>query len=828
MNNKLTYKFLVACLALIFSCEQEKEDWKPVEGDLFTNWTLDVTPETVWQQYPRPQLERQEWKNLNGLWQYTIIPQNDEKPKKFQGRILVPFPVESALSGVKKKVGSDKKLWYKRTFTIPEKWNERDIALHFEAVDWETEVWLNGESIGTHKGGYDHFKFIIKPKQLKTVNELVVGVSDPTDTGWQAVGKQVEKPGGIFYTSVTGIWQTVWLEPLNEVYLESYKINTDITQSKVIISPKITRVLNEHKLKASVYFKEKLIVEVVSDANQDVQLIIPEAQLWSPNIPNLYNLKLEIIKDNEILDEVKGYFGMRSIALAKTEDGFNKLFLNGNPVFHNGPLDQGFWPDGIYTPPTEEAMLYDLEVIKKLGFNMLRKHVKIEPRRFYYLCDKIGLMVWQDMPNGDKKIGPHESDIIRTEESAEQFEFELTKLINGHYNHPSIVMWVPFNEGWGQYDTERIANYTKLIDSTRFVNSVSGWADRGVGDVHDIHNYPHPISPEPEAERAVVLGEFGGLGLPIKQHTWEEENWGYTNLTSKEALINTYEDYYSDVWELKKTKGLAAAVYTQITDVETETNGLMTYDRKVLKVDIETIKMINTNNYLPIPKIIPFGGLIHQNDKVLIESTKKTTLRYTLDGTEPSAASEEYKNGINLKQNRTLKVKAFLDNMESRTVTVKFEITDLLKPQYKFKYSKKYAAGGNYALIDGVEGGDEFSKNWQGFEGEDLDVIIDLGKEKDIKSVNTSTIQHQGHWIFHPKNITIFTSKDGKKFKEIKQFNNEVKQSDINNQIKNYTVKVSDTIRYIRVLAKNVGKCPEWHLGKGGKAWVFVDEINIE
>ena len=771
MNRIIKFKIAIICFVLIIACEQKKEDWKPISGDLFTSWTLEVKPETVWQEYPRPQLVRSEWKNLNGLWQYAILEKTKEKPENFQGEILVPFPVESALSGVKKKVGSENKLWYKRAFNVPEKWDGKDIVLHFEAVDWETEVWLNGKKLGIHKGGYDHFKFTISTEQLYDVNELLVGVTDPTDTGWQALGKQVEKPGGIFYTSVTGIWQTVWMEPLNKVHLESYKVNSNVTQGGVIISPKISGVIDGYKLKTSVFYDEKLVVDTISEPNKDVKLIIPNAQLWSPDTPNLYDLKLEIIKDDKTIDLVMGYFGMRALTLEKADDGYNRLFLNGKPIFHNGPLDQGYWPDGIYTPPTEEAMLYDLEITKKLGFNMLRKHVKIESRRFYYLCDKIGLMVWQDMPNGDKKIGPHESDIIRAANSAKQFEFELTKLIETHYNHPSIVMWVPFNEGWGQYDTKRIANLTKQLDSTRFVNSVSGWADRGVGDVHDIHNYPNPASPEPEPNRAVVLGEFGGLGLPIKQHMWEEENWGYTNLTSKDELINTYEDYYSDVWELKNTKGLAAAVYTQITDVETETNGLMTYDRKVLKVDSTVIKKINTNNYLPIPKIKPYGGLINENDKIILESQENATIRYTLDGNEPNINSKEFKNGITLKEDKTLKVKAYSENMQSRTVAVKFKITDMLKPQYKFSYSKKYSAGGNYALIDGVKGGNEFSDgNWQGFEGVDLDIVIDLGNEKEVKSIKTSTIQHQGHWIFHPKALTFLISKDGVNFEELKQF----------------------------------------------------------
>jgi len=583
---------------LIFtSCHSPQSKWHITENPILTQWASDVDPENPWPEYPRPQMVRENWLNLNGLWDYAILPKENSEPSNWDGKILVPYPVESALSGVKKRITPEQKLWYHTTFRIPEEWEEtQKIILHFEAVDWETTIYINGKSAGMHKGGYDPFNIDITPfLKKKGKQNLVISVWDPTDAGFQPRGKQVSNPGGIWYTPVTGIWQTVWLEPVNSQYINNYKLVPDIDNEKVTFYIHSSDKNQPADLQIKVLNSNGEIAFAEGNTASPVEIKIPDPELWSPDNPFLYDIEITLTNNGQETDHVSGYFGMRKISLGKDEKGLTRIFLNNMFLFQNGPLDQGFWPDGIYTPPTEEAMKYDLEVIKKLGFNMLRKHVKIESRRFYYLCDKMGLLVWQDMPSGDKYIGRNDPDIERTPESKKQFEFELLKLIATKYNHPCIVMWVPFNEGWGQFDTEGIVRFIKDLDPTRLVNSASGWTDRGVGDVHDIHNYPEPRTPEPEEDRAIVLGEFGGLGLPVEKHTWVEKAWGYQKMENFNELLNTYEQFYKTVWQFKDDPGLSAAVYTQTTDVETETNGLMTYDRKIIKLNPGDAYKINTN-----------------------------------------------------------------------------------------------------------------------------------------------------------------------------------------------------------------------------------------
>ena len=585
---------------LIFtSCHSPQSKWQITENPLLTQWASDVDPENPWPEYPRPQMVRENWLNLNGLWDYAILPKENSEPSKWDGKILVPYPVESALSGVKKRINPEQKLWYHNTFRIPEEWEEtQNIILHFEAVDWETTIYINGKSAGIHKGGYDPFNIDITPfLKKKGKQNLVISVWDPTDAGFQPRGKQVSNPGGIWYTPVTGIWQTVWLEPVNSQYINNYKLVPDIDNEKVTFYIHSSDKNQPADLQIKVFDSNGEIAFGKGNTASPVEIKIPDPELWSPDNPFLYDMEITLTNNGQETDHVSGYFGMRKISLGKDEKGRTRLFLNNKFLFQNGPLDQGFWPDGIYTPPTEEAMKYDLEVTKKLGFNMLRKHVKIESRRFYYLCDKMGLLVWQDMPSGDKYIGRNDPDIERTPESKKQFEFELLKMIATKYNHPCIVMWVAFNEGWGQFDTEGIVRFIKDLDPTRLVNSASGWTDRGVGDVHDIHNYPEPRTPEPEENRAIVLGEFGGLGLPVEKHTWEKEAWGYRNMESFNELLEKYEQFYTTVWQFKDDPGLSAVVYTQTTDVETETNGLMTYDRKIIKLDPGDAYKINSEKH---------------------------------------------------------------------------------------------------------------------------------------------------------------------------------------------------------------------------------------
>jgi beta-galactosidase/beta-glucuronidase len=568
--------------------------WQPAAGPLKTRWAKDVSPENAHPEYPRPQMVRQDWLNLNGLWDFAITSK-DATRATFQKQILVPFPVESALSGVMRPVSENDRIWYRREFEVPRKWKGRRVLLHFGAVDFEATVWVNGKEIGQHRGGYDAFSFdITDALNPSGPNELIVTAWDPTDAGTQPRGKQVRKPNGIWYTSTSGIWQTVWLEPVNAAYVTGLKITPDVDNSAVTVHPITTPTLGICTVELAIRDGRKVVYNASVTAGGQITMPVKKARLWSPEDPHLYSLVVSLKLGNRTLDKVESYFGMRKTSLGKDEKGFTRLMLNNKPYFQFGPLDQGFWPDGLYTAPTDEALRYDIQMTKKLGFNLARKHVKIEPDRWYYWCDKLGLLVWQDMPSGDKYIGPKAPDITRTPESAKEYEQELTALVRGRGNHPCIVMWVPYNEGWGQWDTARVVAMIQKLDPNRLVDNTSGWSDRGVGDVNDLHKYPGPGSPEPEANRAVVLGEFGGLGLPMRGHTWQsEKNWGYRSFTDAESLTAAYVDLAAKLFPLIDEKGLSAAVYTQTTDVEVEVNGLMTYDRELVKMNLEKVSAAN-------------------------------------------------------------------------------------------------------------------------------------------------------------------------------------------------------------------------------------------
>jgi hypothetical protein len=580
------------------------DSWQPAQGPLKTRWAKDVSPANAHPEYPRPQMVREDWLNLNGLWDLGISSK-DAKRATFDTRILVPFPVESALSGVMRKVSENDRIWYRRTFDVPAKWRGKRLLLHFGAVDFEATVWVNGKEIGQHRGGYDAFSLDITDAVNPTgENELIVVAWDPTDAGTQPRGKQVRKPNGIWYTSTSGIWQTVWLEPVNAAYITGLKITPDVDNSAVTVEASTTPTLGVGMVEATIRDGRKVVYTASITAGGRITMPIKKARLWSPEDPHLYNLTVSLKLGNSAIDKVDSYFGMRKISLGKDDKGFTRLMLNNKPYFQFGPLNQGFWPDGLYTAPTDEALRYDIEMTRKLDLNMARKHVKIEPDRWYYWCDKLGLLVWQDMPSGDKYIGTKGSDITRTPESAKEFEQELTALVQGRGNHPCIVMWVPYNEGWGQWDTARVVEMIKKLDPTRLVDDASGWADRGAGDVNDLHKYPGPGSPEPEANRAIVLGEFGGLGLPLRGHTWQgEKNWGYRSFADAEKLTTAYIDLVAKLFPLIDEKGLSAAVYTQTTDVEIEVNGLMTYDRELVKMDLKRVAAANHGQFPPQPKV---------------------------------------------------------------------------------------------------------------------------------------------------------------------------------------------------------------------------------
>ena len=606
-QNKIRY-LVVICAALMV-CSSMQAEWKPADGPLLTRWAKDVQPDNAHSEYPRPQMVREDWLNLNGLWEYAITAKDESKPAKFDGQILVPFPVESALSGVMKPVGEKNRLWYRRTFKTPGKWKGQRILLHFGAVDWDTTVWVNGKELGSHRGGYDPFTFDITDALKDTgKQEIILSVWDPTDAGSQPRGKQVKRPGGIMYTAVTGIWQTVWLEPVPQSHIRSIKIEPDVDENRFWLTVDVAGQPKKYVVHGEV------ILPPDKDGHRDVSgrwdypgkrffLSLPgsrKPRLWSPDSPYLYDLRIALHekKDRTSLgskkvDEVRSYCGLRKISLGKDEAGINRLFLNNKVLFQFGPLDQGWWPDGLYTAPTDEALRYDIEVLKKIGCNMLRKHVKVEPARLYYWCDKLGLMVWQDMASGNNK----------TDADKKQFEHELMRMIETFRNHPCIVMWVPFNEGWGQHDTPRYSRLVKEWDPTRLVNEASGWANKESGDVRDIHSYPGPAAPPNEENRASVLGEFGGLGLPVKGHTWQDEkNWGYRSYETREQLTNAYVALLSKLRPMIGG-GLCAAVYTQTTDVEVEVNGFMTYDRAMVKADVERIAAANRKLYLPPPVI---------------------------------------------------------------------------------------------------------------------------------------------------------------------------------------------------------------------------------
>jgi len=606
---------LISLTLLLIACTPLRaDDWQPAKGPLVTKWAKDVTPDRVHPEYPRPQMVRKDWMNLNGLWQFEIArgPSHVPTGKTLAKRILVPFPVESALSGVMERVGEQDYLWYRRTFKVPEAWNGKRTLLHFGAVDWDATVFVNGKKIGRHLGGYDAFSFDITDALRKDgEQELIVGVADPTDDATQPRGKQVRKPQGIYYTPTSGIWQTVWLEPVPDAHITKLTILPDADGMRVeITTDVIAGQIPERTVHVSGSFEVKAgsrsqgVSRRFSTFTQSDGISLANVKLWSPETPHLYDLKVELREGEKVIDAITSYFAIRKISVGKDEKGITRLFLNDKPYFMVGPLDQGFWPDGLYTAPTDEALKYDIEVTKKLGFNMARKHVKVEPERWYYWCDKLGLLVWQDMPSGDKSIRDKEPDLKRTPESAKQYETELKAMIDGLRNHPCIVMWVVFNEGWGQFDTARITKLAKEYDPTRLVNCASGWNDHaGVGDVHDIHVYPGPGAPKPEEKRAGVLGEFGGLGLPFKEHMWEAKSWSYQGTSSSAELTRKYERLLQRVYELKEKSGLSAAVYTQTTDVETEINGLMTYDRAVIKMEVERAAAANRGDFSRMPKV---------------------------------------------------------------------------------------------------------------------------------------------------------------------------------------------------------------------------------
>ena len=596
----MNIKHTLILIFLVLPALLPAQSWQPKKAILMTRFSRDVTAEKVLPEYPRPQLEREKWLNLNGVWQYQPgTGENEDMPKgKLSDIILVPFPVESALSGV---MEHHDRLWYRRSFTVPSAWKGQHLLLHFGAVDYESEVYVNGKSFGVHKGGYDPFTIDITPA-LKTsgTQELTVRVFDPTDNGGQPRGKQTLHPQGIMYTSVTGIWQTVWLEPVPALHIDEIKMVPDIDHSLLHITVNTgTASVANYSVTVKVKDGNAVIKTVNAKPNTAFDIPVANAKLWSPDSPFLYGLDIALLQGGKKTDAVTSYFGMRKISVGE-EDGYKKLYLNNHFLFEIGPLDQGFWPDGGYTAPTDEALKYDLQMIKNYGFNMVRKHIKVEPYRWYYWADKLGLLVWQDMPS------PNSYTRNTPPVDTAEFATELTRMVKLHYNSPCIVTWDIFNEGQGQHNTAGLVKMVRNLDSSRLINQASGGEHFGVGDYLDIHSYPPPAVPY-STTQVLACGEYGGIGYVIPGHTWKIGPT-YIMIDNQKDYTNLYDQFANDLVLYKTNKGLSAAVYTEITDVEVELNGLLTYDREISKGPVETIRASNTkiiNDKSYISDILP-------------------------------------------------------------------------------------------------------------------------------------------------------------------------------------------------------------------------------
>ena len=563
-----------------------------------TIWGEHLKESSVLPEYPRPQLKRNSFLNLNGPWHFYMGPA-EAQPEKLPETILVPFSPESELSGIQRKKQKGDVLCYRRSFVLPEGFHRGRVLLHFGAVDLVATVSVNGRTCGTHRGGYWPFTFDITD-MLREKNLLEVIVTDEaTEVLSDARGKQSDKPGGIWYTAQSGIWQTVWLESVPENHITGLKVTPLFDQEEALIEVE-TNVPGKCLL-----YLEGMIYAAASGT--PVHVPVENMRPWSPEDPHLYHFSVSFGEDR-----VESYFGMRKCAIEKDGDGVPRLFLNNKPLFHNGLLDQGYWPDGLYTAPAEAAMVCDIQTMKALGFNMLRKHIKIEPLRWYYLCDTMGMLVWQDMVSGG---GPYRTSVVtvpvagvfphrvdngykafgrQSEESRERYRWELEETVKLLYNCPSIVMWVPFNEGWGQFDALEAVERIRALDGTRTIDHASGWHDQGGGDVYSRHVYFRRFRYKKDrGGRAAVLSEFGGYACGIEGHRWSKKDFGYRMFSGEKELTAGIVKLYDREIRPAKAQGLAAAVYTQVSDVEEEINGLLTYDRKELKVEPDRIIAMN-------------------------------------------------------------------------------------------------------------------------------------------------------------------------------------------------------------------------------------------
>jgi hypothetical protein len=594
---KRGYRIFIGRLLLAFVFEgvaSGQSGWQMQPPPIQTRWARDVSPANALPEYPRPQMVRPQWQNLNGLWDYAITSNDAANPSDFSGQILVPYPIESALSGVKKSLRPSQRLWYRRTFCRPDVKGDERVLLHFGAVDWLATVYINGREVGRHQGGYQQFSFDITDDLGAGNSELVVSVWDPTDAGPNPHGKQILRPYKTLFTASSGIWQTVWLETVPAVHIDSLYLTPDVDKGKLRLLARCSGCEQGDTIQAIAKSNYKTISIAERNSGGELDLPIVHAHLWSPDDPFLYDLSVRLLRKGKVEDSVDSYFGMRKVEVKNDAKGTARIFLNGQYTYNLGVLDQGFWPEGLYTAPTDSALRFDVEAIKSMGFNMIRKHLKIEAARWYYHCDKLGMLVWQDMPQPSNV----------TPEARAEFETESAANVRQLHNHPSIVAWVLFNEDWGAYDQARLAKWMKQLDPSRLLDGHSGGyidhpsptqaaQDKWVSsDMTDIHTYPGPKLPPSEPDKAQVLGEFGGIGVQIDDNVWDFANgWGYV-MTSPGGLASMYEALLKRVKRLEKA-GLSASVYTQPFDTETEENGLMTYDRELVKIPPEKLRAIN-------------------------------------------------------------------------------------------------------------------------------------------------------------------------------------------------------------------------------------------
>ena len=615
MKNMMLLAASSLLLAVACGTQPDAGSWAPADVPIRTPWAAEVSPSNAHPEYPRPQLVREEWASLNGLWDYAVVPADSSRPAAWEGQILVPFCIESSLSGVGRRVSPEEALWYSTTFKIPSAWRKQRVLLHFEAVDWAAEVYVNDQLAGHHTGGYTAFSFDITPYlQGKGEQRLTVRVLDGTDNGEQPSGKQVSEPGGIWYTPVTGIWQSVWMEPVRDAAVTSYLAVPDLDAGAVDVTVYTEGTTGDDRVE--VWLREGGVgyspehpgkTSTVAFASvvpgKPVRLKVDEVKAWSPEHPFLYEMEIQLKRGKKVVDRARGYTAFRKSSEVVDAAGIKRIGLNNEPCFQYGPLDQGWWPDGLYTAPTDEALKFDLMKTKDFGFNMIRKHIKVEPARWYYWCDVLGILVWQDMPSIGGTSGGHweqwewaspEDDRKLTDTAKGTYYKEWGEIILQLRNHPSIVVWVPFNESWSQFDTEKVVEFTRSCDPTRLINSASGGNSFPVGDIFDSHNYPDPAMKFTSGGLQIdVLGEYGGIGWPVEGHLWQtDKNWGYIEYRSGEEVLAQYAAY-AEALKAAVAKGVSAAVYTQTTDVEGEVNGLMTYDRKVVKMDEDKLRAVN-------------------------------------------------------------------------------------------------------------------------------------------------------------------------------------------------------------------------------------------